>query len=596
MNALETINQFVEAMLASQTKFQDIKAEVDRRNTSVKECISRFKSGIEAITHGQVQSRNADLQQIIHQQTSELENLLKVVEASLRATQEGMEFIKAHEDSFNIAVFGKVKSGKSYTGNFIMGNEFRDWGLHTSYDKIEPPTVTVIDRGKTSTRSDLAELKEADDVKRDQTGAKGFTVDPREATSTIQFFRLGGMLWVDTPGIGSITKENEELAKGFVDSADLIVYMSNFKFAGTKQDFEEMKALHDKKKRFLLLLTRADTTAFVKDENGKFIKDEDGKPIKKLVSPSDKDRNDMMGYVCKTLTENGIDMDRGREVLTISAKLAREGLRQNDEAMFSGSNMQRFLEVLIDITQNEAAKLKLATPSVRINGMIDQLIKLLNDADSKLTEYMKTLGDIRDRLSERNDYLLAQMLDECMTGITRQVEQKAREVESGSGSMSGGELQQIVNNGIYSVIMKKCAEEFGKSAENLAGYSDSLKVGNVTGLEMRHDTITWKRQVSERYERAPDGFWEHVGSFFGKTYYGYSTRTVTESRNIDLGVNTTQVLSEVRSNIDAIFREQVPDVMKRLADDFIAPVSKFRDMAGKEITSTIHALEGLKKC
>lgn len=586
MSAIDTINQFVEAMLSSQTKFTDIKAEVDRRNSAVKECISRFKSGIAAITNSQIQSRNTDLQKIIHQQTAELENLLNVVEASLRITQEGMEFIKEHEDSFNIAVFGKVKSGKSYTGNFIIGNEFREFGLHTSYDKIEPPTVTVIDREKTSTRADLAEFEDPQDVKRDQTGAKGFTVDPREATSTIQFFRLGGMLWVDTPGIGSITKENEELAEGFVDSADLIVYMSNFKFAGTKQDFEEMKALHDKKKRFLLLLTRADTVSLDQDENGRI--------IRKRVPPSEKDRKDMEDYVCKTLTDNGINMDRGREVLTISTKLAREGLRQNDEAMFSGSNMQSFLEVLIDITRNEAAKLKLATPSVRINGMIDQLIKLLRDTDSKLTEHMKSLGDIRNRLSERNDYLLAQMLDECMTGITRQVEQKAAEVEAGNSSISGGELKKIVENGIYSVIMKKCAEEFGKSAESLAGYSDSLKVGNVTGLEMRHDTITWKHQVSERYERAPSGFFEHVGAFFGRTYYGYSSKTITEHRNIDLGVNTTQVLAEVRSSIDAIFREQVPDIMKKLADDFIAPVSQFKDKAGKEITSTIRALEGLK--
>ena len=263
MNAIDIINQFVDAMLASQTKFADVKAEVDRRNNAVKECIAGFRKAIASITNTPVQSKNSDIQQITRQQTSELENLLTVIESGLRATQEGMEFIKKHEDSFNIAVFGKVKSGKSYTGNFIMGNQFRDWGLHTSYDKIDTPTVTVIDRGRESRRADLAEFDEAVKVKRDQTGATEFVVDPNEATSTIQYFSLGGMLWVDTPGIGSITKENEELAKGFVDSADLIVYMSNFKFAGTKQDFDEMKALHGKKKRFLLLLTRADTVAFV---------------------------------------------------------------------------------------------------------------------------------------------------------------------------------------------------------------------------------------------------------------------------------------------------------------------------------------------
>ena len=148
MNAIETINQFVEAMISSQTKFQDIKAEVDRRNHEVEECISGFQSGIREVMRNGGKVKNAELQEIINRQLAELENLLNIVAASLEATQKGMKFIHEYEDSFNIAVFGKVKAGKSYTGNFIMGNVIRDMGIHTSYDKLTPPTVTVIDRGK----------------------------------------------------------------------------------------------------------------------------------------------------------------------------------------------------------------------------------------------------------------------------------------------------------------------------------------------------------------------------------------------------------------------------------------------------------------
>ena len=209
---------------------------------------------------------------------------------------------------------------------------------------------------------------------------------------------------------------------------------------------------------------------------------------------------------------------------------------------------------------------------------------------------MKSLDNTRRKLSERNDYLLSNMLNECMTEITRQVEQKASDVESGGSGVSAEDLQRIVGSEIFRIVMETCAKEFEGSKNILSGYSDSLKIGNVTGLEMRHDTITWKRQVSERYERDPDGVWETVKSWFGARYYSYSTRTVTESRNIDLGVNTTQVLADVRSNIDAIFREQVPAIMKKLADDLIAPVAQVRKNAGEKITSAISRLEGLKKC
>ena len=379
----------------------------------------------------------------------------------------------------------------------------------------------------------------------------------------------------------------EELAKGFIDNADLIVYMSNAKFAGTKQDFEELKTLHDKKKRFLLLLTRSDTTAWVTDENGK--------PVRKLVPVSDDDRNSMEGYVFETLDKNGIHMDRGTELLTVSVKLAHDGLKSNDESMFDGSNMKRFLEVLVSITQNEAAKLKLATPSVRINAMIDDIIKKMREANDKLSEHMKSLDDKRRALSERNDYLQSSMLNECISSIRSIIEQKAAEVESGRSGVSAEEIQQIIGSEVYRVVMDTCKKEFAGSEAILSGYSDSLKVGNVTGLEMRHDTITWKRRVTEYYERDPDGFFEYVGAFFGRKYYGSSTRTITETKNVDIGVNLHQVLPEIRSNIESLFAEQVPGIMKNIADSLITPVAEVRNKADKAIKETIHKLEGLKK-
>ena len=579
MNAVESINHFVDVMLNSQTKFSDIKNEADRRNNAVKECISRFESGIRAVMSKPLNIKDSELQEIVHRQISELDILLKKVAASIEATRKGMQFIKEYEDSFNVAVFGKVKAGKSYTGNFIMGNVIRELGIHTSYDRPEcPDTITVIDKGRKSTRDKLAEIK-------DKTGARGFAVGVNETTSTIQIFRLGGMVWVDTPGIGSVTLENEELAKNFVDNVDLIVYMSHSDFAGTKQDFDEMRALHNRKKRFLLLLTQSDTTA---------LDYENGRVVKKLAPKSEADRSSMEDYVCETLTANGIKMDRGSEVLTISTKLALEGLKRNDEAMFDASSMKKFFEVLESITQNDAAKLKLATPSGRIDTMIDEITSALQEADSKLTEHMKSLEDTRTKLSERNDYLQSKMLNECMSAITETVTQKAREVESGGAGITGEDLQRIVSSKIYETIMKTCAEEFSGSEAILSGYSDSLKVGNVSGLEMRRDTITYKCQVSESYERDPDGLFEHIGAFFGKTYYGTRTRTIEEHRSVDLGSNLQQVLPEIRERIDSIFREKVPGIMKRIADEFIAPVAQVREDSGREIHSAVSALTNLK--
>ena len=579
MNAIASINEFVDVMLESKADFQNVKAQAESRNNQVKECISRFEAAIRELTGRKVKVKNPELEDISRKQTAGLEEMLQRVAASLEATRRGMKFINEYEDSFNIAVFGKVKAGKSYTGNFIMGNVIRDLGIATSYDKIQPrPTVTVIDRGKKTTQAKLAEF--------DEEGKEGFRVDPNEATSTIQLFRLGGMVWIDTPGIGSVTWDNEMLAKSFVDNADLIVYMSNSDAAGTQQDFKELKALYARQKRFVLLLTQSDDTPEDVDDEGNIIR---------VLGPrSEKDRRDMEEYIRDELVKHGIRINMDKEVLTISTKLAIEGLKNNDEAMFEASNLKKFLAVLISITRNEAGKLKLATPSGRINDMIDEIVKALGTADGTLTEHMKILEDMKRTLSEDNENLQYKMLNECMNKVTSIVTSKAQEVESGSASLSSDELQEIVSREVYRVILATCTEKFAGSENILSEYAATLKVGGISGLSMRHDTIEYNRQVSERYERDPDGIIEHVKSWFGAKFHSFRLKTITEHRNIDLGVNLTEVLSDVRRSVEAIFREQVPGIMRKLSDSLIAPVADLRKSAGIEIEKAKRELTGLK--
>ncbi|MBQ7220187.1 MAG: dynamin family protein [Synergistaceae bacterium] len=579
MNAIASINEFVDVMLESKADFQNVKAQAESRNNQVKECISRFEAAIRELTGRKVKVKNPELEDISRKQTAGLEEMLQRVAASLEATRRGMKFINEYEDSFNIAVFGKVKAGKSYTGNFIMGNVIRDLGIATSYDKIQPrPTVTVIDRGKKTTQAKLAEF--------DEEGKEGFRVDPNEATSTIQLFRLGGMVWIDTPGIGSVTWDNEMLAKSFVDNADLIVYMSNSDAAGTQQDFKELKALYARQKRFVLLLTQSDDTPEDVDDEGNIIR---------VLGPrSEKDRRDMEEYIRDELVKHGIRINMDKEVLTISTKLAIEGLKNNDEAMFEASNLKKFLAILISITRNEAGKLKLATPSGRINAMIDEIVKALGTADGTLTEHMKILEDMKRTLSEDNENLQYKMLNECMNKVTSIVTSKAQEVESGSASLSSDELQEIVSREVYRVILATCTEKFAGSENILSEYAATLKVGGISGLSMRHDTIEYNRQVSERYERDPDGIIEHVKSWFGAKFHSFRLKTITEHRNIDLGVNLTEVLSDVRRSVEAIFREQVPGIMRKLSDSLIAPVADLRKSAGIEIEKAKRELTGLK--
>ncbi len=86
----------------------------------------------ELVLINNILDKNAELEDIARRQAASLEEMLKRVAESLEATRKGMKFINEYENSFNIAVFGKVKAGKSYTGKFVMGNVIRDLGMRDS--------------------------------------------------------------------------------------------------------------------------------------------------------------------------------------------------------------------------------------------------------------------------------------------------------------------------------------------------------------------------------------------------------------------------------------------------------------------------------
>lgn len=578
MGMYEGINEFVDAMISSEEKFRDIKASFDKKNSGVEQCIQKFRRDILGAISQKVETEDEDIQKAYDGISAELSNLLSGVAKCIEDTKKGMKFITEYEQSFNIAVFGKVKAGKSYLGNFIMGNAIRDLGKETSYDKLERPRVEVYDRGKKSTRERLAEISEE--------GNEEFRVDPNEATSAIQLFRLGGMTWFDTPGIGSITWENEMLAKEYVDNADLIVYTSNSDAAGTRQDFMELKELHRKGKAFLLLLTQSDTVD--EDMEGDEI-------ISVLVPKSEKDRRDTEDYICSMLRENDIaGLDQGQEVLTVSVKLAFTALENGDEQMFRDSNLGKFLEILTDITRNEGARLKMKTPGDRINATILAILEQLKEARQELEKYRESLIQKQKHMSEQRKLFVEQIQPECLKKIGRVIREKSNEIENSESPISAAELGSLLNQTVYQVISHACIGEFAKSGEILSRYTEKLNVGSVGELKMKTDTIEYKVQKVVSTPRDPHGLWEHIGSFFGKIYSRSELVTKTETSVVSLGVNEQQIMAVARDKINELFEETVPAMVKEISEYLIAPMIQILAASEESIGGAIAELESLK--
>lgn len=573
---LRPINTFVDTMIESKKMFEDVQVQISQKDAAVTRCIDDFRSGVSSLLSTGLDTQDEELYRLYESTQKSLQELLSGVAEDMRRTQKGTEFIRKYEQSFNVAVFGKVKAGKSYLGNFIMGNRIRDTGLKTSFDKLERPIVEVYDRGNVSTAKKIAEI--------DPEGKGELPEDANECTSAIQLFRLGGMTWFDTPGTGSITKANEMLAKDYVDNADLVVFTCNSDAAGTRQDFADMKALHEKGKPFLLLLTQSDTLEEDCDEAGEL--------ISVLVAKSAKDRADTEQYMVGELQRNGIRLKQG-ELLTISAKLAMEALRSGDSVRFQDSHMDQFLQVLTNITRTEGAELKRKTPNDRINATIGDIAKRLDKVLEELATLKKALLEKQRHLSTHGDLLLSQMQQECLMRTDALIRQKVRDVEQNKSAVTPEELGALLSQEIYQVLLRTCASEFTLSGkEILANYKVSME--GISGIEQKKETIEYEIQTVNWVERDPEGIVENLSSLFGKTYYRAERGTKTMTHEIDLGVNEHQTITLAHDQLNKLFQTEVPGLMKKISDQYLSQVSKLLDASSTQIQRTRQELEKLR--
>lgn len=390
---INKINNFVEAMLDAQQKFENIQGEITRCESMAGEIIESLKVKqfelVENVKNEFGSNDASEVMEVFEKVAKNFVNKTNNAIEKIDAAREGMKFIQDFEKHFNVAVFGKVKAGKSYIGNFVMGNLIKKTGVTTKYDELKPITVQVYDRGKILTQNKLSEQPEDD----------GFATGMEETTSAIQWFDLGGISWFDTPGIGSVTWENEMLAKEYVVNADLVIFACNSDAAGTRQEFAEMRQLYNEGKPILLLLTQSDTCDYDFDE--------DGQEISILVAKNEKDRRDTEEYMKQTLAEQGISDLLKYDILTVSAKLALEALETGNEKLFEESNMGDFLDRLIAITRNDSAEMKRKTPKNRINVMVDGVIKDLEEMSFQIKEICESMAMSRRDLEGKKKIFLS---------------------------------------------------------------------------------------------------------------------------------------------------------------------------------------------
>lgn len=577
----DKINEFVDTMIAEKGKFAQIQKEIATTQQQIEDTVRGFKvnqeSLLQSLKDGKLAQEDALVKEILQNTTATLSEKIEAVEQDIQEGLKGMTFIEEFEKKFTVSVFGKVKAGKSYLGNFVMGQTFKSHKIPSSYDKIEEILVTVYDKGVLSENTRLSTMEKDD---------SGFVVNMNEATSTIQYFDIGGITWFDTPGIGSMTPENEELAKEYVKNSDLVVYASSSDAAGTRQDFEEMKELFHMDKPILLLLTQSDDNDF--DIN------EDGEEITIYKAKSEKDRRDAEEYMIDTMKKNGIsDILKLADVLSVSAFLANEGIKTGGEDLFRQSNMGIFLDKLIEITKNDAADMKRKNPTNRMNKMISDIVNHLEAVIEELHKYFQELEKTSEDLKYKEEFIVQDVKAKINQMIKQKLSELTQRVEVDKTEISSEQLQEIVRSTVHDCITKACANELSSQMEKVSGLE--IPVQSMGELKMQQGTVTQTRKERYRERRNPNFGIEWIGeTFFDKTYYRTVTKTSTEEVSFDIGINEVEIRQNIMAQIDTTIAEIIESMFGSIFANYYTPVKELEQHISNEIKKTITTLEELK--
>lgn len=577
----DAINRFADTMANTVEKFKGVRESAEGKTEEIDQCIKTFKKDVKQARTHKLKAQDKSIQEIYDASTKVLKDTLDGLTKELEEARSGMQFIQDNENSLNVVVFGKVKAGKSYLGNLMMGNAIRKLPTKTSYDRLEQPKVKVYDQGTCTTQDKLKEVTEENDA------SGGFGVDNREATRVIQLFHLGAMTWVDTPGFGSLTEENQELAREYVKNADLVIFASNSDAAGTQQDFQEMKELYDMGKRFLLVLTQSD----ILEEDC----DDEGNIVQNPAPKSDDDRRSTENYMKETLKKHGIKLG-DENILTISAFLGLTALEKGEEARFESSNMGKFWNLLSDITEQEGTILSKKAFGDRVNTALQSLQDKLKDAEKKLLDGNASREQKERDMKKKAALTIRDAKDECSQKVASLIQEKSKEVEETKEPFSAADLKQILSKVVYETVMDACKKQFDAMAQmtKLSGYQEKLKLDSIGDLAMRQDKISYTYKRVIEVERDPRGFFEHIGAFFGKDYYTHRTIGETREKTIDLGVNVQEIQAKAHSSLEKILEKQAPQLIQEIIDYYSAPLREMQDEAFDAIQTAEKELEQLK--
>ncbi len=287
------------------------------------------------------------------------------------------------EDSFNLAVVGQFKRGKSSLMNAVIGMDRLPTGILpltsvvTTVRYGDRESVLVRHRGWSLPQEvPLARLEDYVTEKGNPGNSKH--VEVAEVLLPSEILRLG-FRFIDTPGVGSVIAENTETTNRFLPEADAVIFVTSFESTMNEGEFAFLRTVGRHVHKIFFVLNKLD-----------------------LVSPDEGEA--VLAAMLKTIsTQLGVVNPR---VFAVSARRGLEAKLSGDREMLARSGLSELETALTNFLTSEKAHVSLLR-------CIERAIMLLAPEQ------------IKGRASEA----AAHLDDEALSAQVREWEGRMRQIE-----------------------------------------------------------------------------------------------------------------------------------------------------------------------
>ena len=497
-----------------------------------------------------------------------------------KAKQEAFE--ERFRDKFIVFIYGKVKAGKSTLGNFIVNNRLPNQDVE----------FCVYDSNSKEQRQNITE----------------FATNITECTSEIQLFALGGLVWVDTPGLGSITKENGALAKRYVEAADFVLYPTNSSSYMQNNEINEISELLSLQKPVHILITRSDRTEEDEDENGEIIKlfENKSESVRKEQERDALERlHKKLNYEQQKLVQN--------EILSISVEAAKQGLANNNLELFKNSNLQKFYKQFNALLKEKVQNLKNQSP---LNSLIGLIQVILGDSDKptkeSLAETRLEYEKVQNNL-ERQRRNFEDSIHDLRNSVPRMIAKEfdAHRIDRNNYRQQCKEIRKAIDEELRTKIAEICSKTMRDFATDFCKSMESIGVNDVRDI-----TITREIDNKKPYGQVALGTLGAIaGSFIpipgvgtliggaigvaaGSILGGFigdkldSSFAGKDIEHVNVGDNLEETLRDFRNNLEELAKTNVDNATHQMDNVFFNPLKQ--QFAGIEKEISIFSDELLK--